>query len=333
VRFDFDNEDRVAQSLVRQTIPVFPVFPLLPAGIPVTVQQIRADSAKSGTLLILVTMLFADYITLVLADYQQKKLAGLLPLELIEPSPARLRDGCLAVYNERYERKDERALERFFGKAADSKSRLQSIARCDIDKFRPLVNYLKDPTINTDPKNIELLAWLIDYKERPHGSKPPFDPEPDPKEPVSTGKNEDGPGVASKDRRVKKLTIIITITIALASIIVYRFLQQPARTFPSIPPGTQACMFWADDHYQPVSCNQKLGDTVVIALDSEKLAHFRKIDRPDTITEAAKGHVWYCRYRGSYEFYTDSGYHPLDPNLRLRPITSYIITRHVPVNK
>ncbi|HEX3935822.1 MAG TPA: hypothetical protein VHW43_14165 [Puia sp.] len=92
-------------------------------------------------------------------------------------------------------------------------------------------------------------------------------------------------------------------------------------------------MFWADDHYQPVSCNQKLGDTVIIALDSEKLAHFRKITRPDTITDAAIGHVWYVRYRGAYEFYTTGGYHPLDPNLRLRPITNFIITRHIPVDK
>lgn len=37
VRFDFDNEDRVTQSRDWQTIPVFPVFPLLPVGIPVRI--------------------------------------------------------------------------------------------------------------------------------------------------------------------------------------------------------------------------------------------------------------------------------------------------------
>lgn len=290
-------------------------------------------------------MIFADYIALVLADCQQKRSAGKLPLELIEPSPARLRDLSLSVYNERPERKDERALEKFFGKAADPQSRLKSIERCEIDKLRPLVNYLKDPTIKTDPKNIELLAWLIDYRGRPHDRIPISGPvprsaippgidsppgaSPPPGAEASPGEVLPIPVTVTTNRRNGRLVIIVTVTIALASILLYRLLPQPARTFPPVPPGTQACMFWSDDHYQPIPCNEKLGDTVVIALDSERL-QLRKITRPDTITEAAIGHVWYVRYRGNYEFYTGGGYHPLDPNLRLRPITHYIIGRHVP---
>lgn len=290
-------------------------------------------------------MLFADYIMLVLADYQQKKLDGKLPLELIEPRRAHLRDLCLSVYHNRYERKDEGTFEKFFGRAADPQNRLKSIERCELDKFRPLVSYLKDPAIKTDPKNIELLAWLIDYKGRPYEYGPSDDTEQKPaalKERVPPpivdppygenpphGKNPPLTVTTTTRRKPGRLTIVITITIALASTFLYRFLPQPARTFPPIPPGTQACMFWSDDHYQPVPCNEKLGDTVVIALDSEKLMHLRKITRPDTITNAAIGHVWYVRYRGNYEFYTSGGYHPLDPNLRLKPITDYIIGKHI----
>ncbi|MGE9310792.1 hypothetical protein ACLOAU_04080 [Niabella sp. CJ426] len=41
------------------------------------------------------------------------------------------------------------------------------IKRFDIDKFKPLQNFLKKP-VNTREKNIELLAWLIDFKFRPY---------------------------------------------------------------------------------------------------------------------------------------------------------------------
>jgi hypothetical protein len=291
-------------------------------------------------------LLFPDYKKMVFQDYQEKKTARKLPLELMEGSPAKIRDACWLVCEDRYTRKDEWVLRAFFGNAEDKKARLQSIRNVKVGKLKPLANYLKEPTIDTDFKNVELLAWLIDYQERPYPYGPPIQGpipgeenpavEPDtPEDPVQTEPPGETPEPASNGSKIKKITIIITITVALAGVGIFYGLQsiQPARTFPPIPPGTQACMFWADDHYQPVSCNQKLGDTVVIALDSEKLAHFRKITRPDTITDAAIGHVWYVRYRGAYEFYTSGGYHPLDPNLRLRPITSFIIRQHIPVNK
>lgn len=293
-------------------------------------------------------MLFPDYTKAVLRDYQEKSKANKLPLELISRSPAKLRDACLAVCHERYDRKDERVLKAFFGNAADKSSCLQAIERCDIDKFRPLASFLKDPGIRTDVKNVELLAWLVDYKGRPYGS-PPREPEargetaPEPRpEPAADTGEEEGPDRAApkkKKRKKKRLVIVVSITIVFAAVCYVSFRgrhenyisgsRQPVGKFR---PGPQACMFWADDHYQSVSCNENLGDTLVIALDSEKLLHFRKITRPDTITEAAIGHVWYVRYRGNYEFYTAGGHHPDDPNLRLRPITAYIIAKHLSHN-
>ncbi|MFI5161199.1 MAG: hypothetical protein ACHQHN_07970 [Sphingobacteriales bacterium] len=47
-------------------------------------------------------------------------------------------------------------------------------------------------------------------------------------------------------------------------------INTPARLLPG------SCMYWTGDHYQPASCNQKHGDTAIIALDSLRLAHFKK---------------------------------------------------------
>lgn len=88
-------------------------------------------------------------------------------------------------------------------------------------------------------------------------------------------------------------------------------------------------MFWDGNQYQPISCNQKLGDTLVVALDSSKTLHFKKITQPDTISFNAIGAIWYVKYRGGIELYTAAGFHPIDPRLRVRPITAYIIRKYL----
>ncbi len=50
----------------------------------------------------------------------------------------------------------------------NGKSYLNHIRGFETDKFKPLDNYLKGHTERTDDKNLELLAWLIDFRHRPH---------------------------------------------------------------------------------------------------------------------------------------------------------------------
>jgi hypothetical protein len=88
-------------------------------------------------------------------------------------------------------------------------------------------------------------------------------------------------------------------------------------------------MYWAGDHYEQVSCNQKLGDTMVIALDTFKLRHFKKITRPDTITGYSLGRVWYIKMDGRVEFYTADGHHPIQQQRRLKPLSDYIIFKYI----
>ena len=317
--------------------------------------------------------MFADYSTLIFRYYEKQKAANKVPMDLIEPKPARLRDLCFMVCSERFDRKDEATLKNFFGNARDREACLKAIEHCEIDRFKPLITYLSDSSVKTHSKNVELLAWLIDFQPRPFDYRmryvvdepeiPVISASPNETEvlevepvvpvinpdPVSTGPSEkeqviqQGPPVQTGEtpsqttsgrgrtmKTTKRVVALTTIIIVLVSIGFYVLSRHSPKTYPPIPPGSQGCMFWAEDHYQPVPCNMKLGDTLVIALDSEKLVHFRKITRPDTISDNARGSVWYVRYHGNYEFYTSDGYHPIDPQLRLRPITPFIIARHVP---
>jgi hypothetical protein len=343
VSTDFRNEDRVVQMGDWQPIPIIPI---IPKGF----RKRRTNSIKSVSLLIIVEM-FADYKSLVIGDYQKKKAANALPLRLIQATPANLKRECKAVCDERYHRKDEKTLREFFGQGGDKVAWLQAIKRCDTDKFRPLGNFLKGLTDWTEDKNIELLAWLIDFEPRPfelgrrYNSNTSEAPENKPDETPINGENEKGlvdqpsqpvspehsdqldtpPASGLKTR--KTIGILAAMLFVSVAISIYWLAanKAPAIVFA----GPQACMFWAGDHYQQVSCNQKFDDTMVIALDSEKVNHFKKITQPDTITEKSKGTVWYVKYNGNMEYYTSSGYHPIDPRLRLKPITDYIIRKYI----
>lgn len=285
-------------------------------------------------------MLLVEYISLVRLDYEKKRESKALAPSLIRPSPAKLKRECLAVCDERYDRKDEKMLRDFFGKGGDKIAWLQAIKRCDRDRFRPLVNFIKGSIDLPADKNIELLAWLIDYQGRPceygpySGSDGPGiaytagsrqtseKPGEFPHElSVDQEEKKDPSTIKSKkdSSNARRIKIIVTVTIVLAAAGIYWLSR-----------GAQACMYWAGDHFQQVSCSKKFDDTLVIGLNTEKLIHFKKITRPDTITENSIGKVWYVKYNGNYEFYTDSGSHPIDPELRLKPITGYIIRNHTP---
>ncbi|MFT4095160.1 MAG: hypothetical protein QM640_16130 [Niabella sp.] len=305
--------------------------------------------------------MFADYTKLILQDYEKKREANALSITLLHPSPAKLKDECQALCNSRYERKkDEIALHGFFGQGYDRAAVLKEISRCDIDKFKPLVKFLRKETASTDKKNIELLAWLIDFKDRPfeYGKKYPdsldsrnvtmaniteaiytesaeqtiaSDQQVEVKEQPQTVTVMER-GLAKPRLNFKTITaLIVAAILTLAGIITYQNSRNGAQ--PNVMGATfnnrEACMYWAGDHYQQISCSQKVYGALVIALDPEKLLYFKKITRPDTIKKEDIDKVWYAKIKGKIEFYTADGYHPTELKLRLKPVTDYIFNKYI----
>ena len=94
--------------------------------------------------------------------------------------------------------------------------------------------------------------------------------------------------------------------------------------------GSQGCMYWTGDRYKSVPCQEKVEGATVLALDSAKLLNFRKINVPDTLTISSINNLWYTKITvDSAEFYTGSGFHPLFPEKRLKPVTPYILNKYV----
>ena len=301
---------------------------------------------------------FFDYQSRVLEDYEERKQT--LSFRLAHPTTARLRDECRELCEKRFALKDQKILRDFFGYDWSNLEMLkQVILDLDIDRFRPVENFLKKGTTKPNERVVELVAWLIDFEPRP------FDPKNDyiskPKTNTTersslraTGAAEDAgnksfppevvepptgappnfdykenpvipvfPEIPPRKAKSRKAVIIAILILLPASIAAYWLL------------GNKKCMYWAGDHYEPISCNQTLSGTTIIPLDAQKLRYFKKILRRDTITKKAIGAVWYAKTNGgdSIEFFTSDGSHPVDTRLKLKPITPYIIKHHIDSNK
>src|ERR1700744_6347624 len=108
--------------------------------------------------------MFANYQREILRCYQEKKKANELFNKLMLPTPAGLRTACIIIFEDRYHRNDEKTLRCFFGHCENQKAFMDAIKNTDADRFRPLNNLLKGDTTVTEEQNVELLAWLIDFR-------------------------------------------------------------------------------------------------------------------------------------------------------------------------
>ncbi len=272
--------------------------------------------------------MFDEYKAGVLQAYKHKKAANALSPNLTRSTPAKLRAECLEVFNSRFLKKDELALKSFFGSRDDATGYVQAIRKCDVDKFRPLDNFLKGNTTDSEDKNIELLAWLIDFEPRPYRFGQTYLPATANTKPVITQVRQDVTPVPKSNKNIF-LLLIVPVIIGIGVYAVFYHPAKPGHSANSVVSGPEKCMYWAGDHYQAVSCNQKLGDTLEIALDPEKIVHFKRITTPDTLTANSLGKVWYIKINNHLEYYTAAGFHPTHPDRRLLPLSKYMLNKYV----
>lgn len=102
----------------------------------------------------------------VLQMYEQKKDAGELSGNLFNPTCANMRNEARILFNMGCDKADRQMLREFFALPFDLQFSDLVIKKCDPDRFKPLCNFIRKG-INTHEKNIEMLAWLIDFQPRP----------------------------------------------------------------------------------------------------------------------------------------------------------------------
>jgi len=272
-----------------------------------------------------------EYKEMVLADYDRRFASGLLPSELLSPTPAGLKAEAVKICERRFSTRDETILKSFFNQKEDMAGYRMAIQNCNADLFKPLILFLRDRSINTKLRNIDLLAWLIDFNPRPFHPNlvykqqvisPVLQPLPDfPEIAGDTGQNT----TAKSSGKIKKWAVLSGLLIIVMAVVIYLFLQRGTQQLT----GREGCMVWRDDHYQPVHCDDQSAGNHSLFIDHQLVDHFRRITRPDTLTVYSIGKVWYAKYNGRVEFYTAAGMHPLDSNRRLLPMSDHILKKYV----
>lgn len=289
-----------------------------------------------------------EYKEFVLADYDQKRAVGMLSSELLLPTRGNIKSEAVKICEQRFNTKDETILKSFFPQKEDMAAYRMAIQNCNADKFKTLANFLENRSINTKIKNINLLAWLIDFNPRPYHpdlkpgisatatvAEPPIDVQPgipvtppvvEPpddlpgEEIINPPQPPDKPPVKSRNR-----IILYSILLILISVIIYFAVKKA----PHPVNTTAGCMIWSDDHYNPVDCNDKSSGISPSPINRLLVQNFKRITKPDTLTLYSVEKVWYAKYNGRVEFFTAGGAYPLDTNRRLLPMTIHILQKFV----
>lgn len=316
----------------------------------------------------------------VLIDFQKKQSEGKLTFAFPKPTPAKIKTACQEVLGTRFEKRDERFLHSYF-KPINGQDLQLAVSKFDRDKFKPLNSYLQDPQKNPRFEQIQLLAWLIDFPDRPYQTSyervkesdnkeaalndlTPRDEEredqsidndqfevesisvlPNITELVDTQSHEaesdekkelakDSPVIDCQKPFWTKKHVYATVIAAFftAGIMMWlgRMNSLERRTAIVIPVnGQEGCVIWDNDHYQNISCKQKVMSFASFGLDARTVRDLKKITLPDTITPEGLKRVWYVKIDGRLEYYTAGGFHPIHTDLRLRPLTTYIYNKYL----
>lgn len=260
----------------------------------------------------------------VFETYDEQLSSGKLPSELLLPTPANIKAEVLRICAQGLITKDEQILRSFIKQRGDVSNYYNAIRNNPADPFRPLVNVLKDRSIDTNQRNINLLALLLDFKPRPfHFSlvKPTEGGKKTPKsgEPIIITPDPPPPPRNPVNKALLFIAILLVVGVS-----VFMIIRQHERRV-----AAYGCMIWDADHYEPVDCHDHSYGTSPLPINWQLVDHFKLITKPDTLTAHSIGKVWYAKYDGRVEFYTDSGIHPLDTNRRLLHMTEYIWKKYI----
>lgn len=310
--------------------------------------------------------MFEKFQSAVRNAYLDLKNSGELDFDREWPSPGELKSLCLSCYLRGLSKEDETVFIRFFNREQSTKELPVLIEQFDLDKLRPLRNFISGDTQKRPDENIvKLLAVLINFKPRPYratdwddqvysvGSKKelenqsttasvPTDLPVDILDSLEVEKEiqveKVGDDVHQEEKSEKKYDIITQTSIKKKSnnkTIVYALgifviIVVCCVVFFNI--DTPDCMCWNGERYVEVDCQDRAQPYQVVGLNKNKLVHFRKITRQDTLNFEDVGKVWYSKIDNRLEFFTYPGHHPVHYEKSLKAATKHIIENYAGVN-
>ncbi|HEX7903853.1 MAG TPA: hypothetical protein VF487_08250 [Chitinophagaceae bacterium] len=150
----------------------------------------------------------------------------------------------------------------------------------------------------------------------------PDDKKPIPQTPLGTvQKNE-----TEKNRSKRAVLLFLAFIICAGGIYTIWQSKQDKLVMGNANTG---CMYWKDDHYEEIPCNDERKGIFKLPMDTKQMKSFKRIVREDTITEKSIGKVHYFKNDNKIEYYTTDGHHPVYVTRALKPLTSYMFEKHL----
>jgi len=309
---------------------------------------------------------FDDYKKDIIRAYTALKNENKLSPNLLRHTPAKLKQECIDMFPERYSDKDRNTFTAFFGKKDSVAEYFRELDLSNPSLFKPLNTFLKNTeAIATSDKNIELLAWLIDYQPRPHQplaigeigkafnlgndtatneiSKPNEIDDDNKGESEEMKAHEAGPKEKLIDATPMDLLGAETGETTTGAKTIFGIPDKFKKTviaflaaaiiltgsYVAYKLSPHECMYWDGLKYQEIACNVKVEGAAVIAIDTFELAHVKLITDLSSITRKDIRKIYYSKESGEVKFYTGKGENPKDTRKRLLPMTEYIYEKYV----
>lgn len=279
-----------------------------------------------------------EYIKGLKAKYEEAK-TGEYSGFLMNPSPAELKTLCLLLFDNGISKQDQEIVAIFFELNEESTKRKQM--ECfDVDKLKPIGNFLKGKTETTRVVNLDLIAFLVDFYPRPYRKfvigKGKLKLTADYSISESSRKDKYREVEIKKSGSVFEYFIKRTISKQMAlgvfALLVFGSLSYGIKSnfFPN-----KNCMVWVKNHYQAVEYDKVKDTADAIPLNQYTLDNFKKITVSDTTTFFKNGDynrplVWYGKSsnKKEYEYFNQPGLHP-ETGKTLKPISRYIIKKYI----
>ena len=267
--------------------------------------------------------MFKNFQEAVKAAYLDQKNKGQLPFEKAQPSTGELQAWCLQRSLQKLSVEDVEVLTKFFASRQSEKDLSVLIENSDLDKLRPLRNFITGYTKTPSEIIVKLLAVLIDFQPRPYKAinwGEQVHVELAEKQLNSKGDYIQASHIELLGRKEKNnwKRYIAPGLIALFLLLGFVYYTQHATE----------CMCWNGMRYVEVDCQDMEQPYQVIGLDKDKLLHFQKIMHPDTLNDTHIGRVWYSKIDNKVEFFTAPGHHPVSYNKSLKAATKHIIDKY-----
>jgi len=254
-----------------------------------------------------------------LKEYYEVQKEGDQINSLLNPTPAGLRGMLILKMEEELNDSDKRIIENFFD-IPFTEVTLNKL-RSETDKFKALANFLKKKSGGSDLRRLEMIALILDFKQRPYGKFVKINKNISKTEDVAANEEtnfySEEPSVESSndevektvnDEVVDKRSDVVEIGVNTPEVIGFSdevsFKKQRNVSFKKIGIigivavivgislflnfrnwATKDCMIWKGDKYEAVDCNQTINSFAETTLpkDDKLIEEFRKM-KVDTKT-------------------------------------------------